>query len=298
MLSGFEPFHDIGFKIKADFPLVTYSQAIPGDFPEIMTHWHDEMEILYFRKGQGYIDIGMERHEISEGDIVSVYPGQFHKLECPVGGSLSYDVILFCLPMLYTSQNDLCTEKYLLPLAEGRQDLPNILTPEDSCYPGVLECVRDIWNISLYYPEGYPLAVKGRLFQLLYILFYYQGEPLIKTHRKKSEDNARIVLDYVISHFREKLTVETMASVSGLSESHFMKFFKTAAGVPFIEYLNDYRLFYGYTLLFETEIPILDVAKECGFDNFSYFSRIFKREFGMTPSKFRKQAAQNLPLRQ
>ena len=62
-----------------------------------------------------------------------------------------------------------------------------------------------------------------------------------------------------------------------------MKFFKNTMGTTFTEYLNDYRLTMASRLLISSEASILDIAAEVGFDNLSYFNRLFKKRFYVTP---------------
>ena len=148
--------------------------------------------------------------------------------------------------------------------------------------------MQETVEIGRYYPIGYPLAIKSRLFQLFYILFYNQTDPLPRTRPRKSIEKARLILTYIADNCREHLSVETMAEISSLSESHFMKFFKSAVGLPFIEYLNEYRLNIAGVLLSNTEDSVVDIAAACGYDNVSYFNRLFKRKYQTTPSKYRK----------
>ena len=91
----------------------------------------------------------------------------------------------------------------------------------------------------------------------------------------------------------EKITIKTIAYELGLSQSHFMKFFKNTMGTTFIDYLNDYRLTMVSRLLVSSESSILDIAAESGFDNLSYFNRMFKKRFGMTPREYRKKFMEN-----
>ena len=95
-------------------------------------------------------------------------------------------------------------------------------------------------------------------------------------------------MKYVENHYGERLTIETMAAVSGFSQSHFMKFFKNTMGVSFIEYLNDYRLTMAARLLLASSDAIVAISAECGFENLSYFNRMFRRKYGVTPSEYRK----------
>ena len=82
-----------------------------------------------------------------------------------------------------------------------------------------------------------------------------------------------------------------MADALYLSQSHFMKFFKNTMGTTFTEYLNDYRLTMASRLLISSEASILDIAAEVGFDNLSYFNRLFKKRFYVTPREYRKRFA-------
>ena len=59
-------------------------------------------------------------------------------------------------------------------------------------------------------------------------------------------------------------------------------------GTSFIEYLNEYRLTMASRLLLSSDASILDIANEVGFDNLSYFNRLFKKRFLTTPSNYRK----------
>jgi AraC-like DNA-binding protein len=67
-----------------------------------------------------------------------------------------------------------------------------------------------------------------------------------------------------------------------------MKYFKQAMGVSFTSYLNSYRLTMAARLLLQSDATVLSIATEVGFDNLSYFNRVFKRQFHATPSDFRR----------
>ena len=99
----------------------------------------------------------------------------------------------------------------------------------------------------------------------------------------------KLILKYVENNYMNKITIEDMATEVGLSQSHFMKYFKQTMGASFIDYLNEYRLTMASRLLLSSESSILDIAAEVGFDNLSYFNRIFKKRFELTPSAYRKK---------
>ena len=72
------------------------------------------------------------------------------------------------------------------------------------------------------------------------------------------------------------------------TSSHFMKYFKRYMGMPFTQYLNDFRLEKAAGFLRTTSLPVTDVAQKCGFDNISYFNRLFRKKYHGTPGEYRK----------
>lgn len=97
------------------------------------------------------------------------------------------------------------------------------------------------------------------------------------------------------SHYQERITIQDAASYCDYSPSHFMKYFKRAMGMSFIEYLNGFRLEKACQLLLASDSTVLEISQEAGFDNLSYFNRCFKKKFAQTPSAYRSM---QLHLRQ
>ena len=60
-------------------------------------------------------------------------------------------------------------------------------------------------------------------------------------------------------------------------------------GTSFVDYLNDYRLSMASRMLVSSDDKIIDIAAHCGYDNLSYFNRIFKKKYGITPSAYRRK---------
>ena len=58
-----------------DSPYITYLCSIPLDFGYVPMHWHDEMEIIYIKKGNGTITVDFTQHTVSAGDIALILPG-------------------------------------------------------------------------------------------------------------------------------------------------------------------------------------------------------------------------------
>lgn len=93
---------------------------------------------------------------------------------------------------------------------------------------------------------------------------------------------------YIKQHLAEKLTLEQAAEQVALSKSYFCRVLKDELGYTFTEYVNHLRIERAMLYLRESVLSIADVAYAVGFDDQSYFTRIFKKATGMSPGQYRK----------
>lgn len=281
-----------------DFPYITYPCSIPLDFPSVPLHWHEEAEIIYFKKGKGILTIDFNRYEISAGAIALILPGQLHSIDqcesktpasSPMGKeSMEYENIIFKPSLLLSKQNDICSTNFIAPIFTGELAVPSIYTPDMPGYPAIAACIDANDDASDKRPFGYPLIIKGQLFLFFSLILQNRQKDAAPKTNHKSLDKMKVILKYVENHYMEKITIEAAAKETGLSASHFMKYFKNTMGTSFINYLNEYRLTMAQRLLVSSESSILAIAEECGFENLSYFNRIFKKRYAQTPREYRK----------
>ncbi len=95
--------------------------------------------------------------------------------------------------------------------------------------------------------------------------------------------------EWVAEHYDHEAPVSAMASLSGLAERSFKRRFKTATGMPPMEYVQTIRLEEAKHMLETTELSIEAVADEVGYGDASFFSRLFRRNVGLTPAQYRKR---------
>lgn len=283
----YENYQEKKSHVDASFPYNTLLCSIPLDFDKVPLHWHDEMEIIYIKKGHGYVTVDFQQYKVSGNTIVLILPGQLHSIEQYDDLSMEYENILFHMNMLLPRTEDTSSIHFLRPLLSGQITVPSVFSVISPHYKDISACIDACDEICKTKPEGYDLYIKGKLFEFFYVLS--NRCRMEKNPRTiKSLDKLKIILKYVETNYMQKITISDIAEQVEFSESHFMRYFKETMGTSFIDYLKEYRLTMAARLLLASDDTILSIAEEVGFDNLSYFNRAFKKHYGVTPSQYRK----------
>lgn len=92
---------------------------------------------------------------------------------------------------------------------------------------------------------------------------------------------------WVRQHYTEDAALEDAAASMGMSPFYFSRQVKAATGKTFLEYVTAYRIQRAKQRLLSTELPISDVGRAVGYPDSNYFTKVFKRTVGCTPSAYR-----------
>ena len=98
----------------------------------------------------------------------------------------------------------------------------------------------------------------------------------------------RPVVEYISEHFCEKIYIESLSEMLGVSPDYFTKMFKDSIGRTPIDYINGMRINEAMNLLCNTDDSMADIADKIGFCNPNYFHKIFKQYMGISPLAYRK----------
>lgn len=267
------------------FPFNIYPCTIPGDFRQVAVHWQDSMELIYIKRGSGLVQTGAQVCTAQSGDIFVLTPGTLHAIRQIESCTMEYENIIFDVELLGGAE-DLCAEKYLLPLQSGRLALPEHITPDEVWYPQAADCLKEAEEANRCKQFGYELCIKGALLRFLALLI--AQSKALPPAEKASTQRLRAVLQWISAHYSEPVCVADAAALCQCSPNHFMRWFRQMTGQTFIIFLREYRLNAAAEALRTTEDTILSISEQCGFENLSYFNREFKAHFGMTPREYRK----------
>jgi YesN/AraC family two-component response regulator len=105
----------------------------------------------------------------------------------------------------------------------------------------------------------------------------------------KTSAVANKVSDYIEEHYTENISLREVADAMGYSDAYFCKIFKQCFEMSFISYLNGYRTKKAIDLLGDVTVSIKDISAMSGYRDANYFTRIFKKTTGVTPSEYRER---------
>ncbi|MEM8883328.1 MAG: AraC family transcriptional regulator [Planctomycetota bacterium] len=171
----------------------------------------------------------------------------------------------------------------VLLTSEQLRDVPQF-QDEDLCRAGVLvmDALRERVGSEVIF-EALSRVFLVRLIQR----YGLERDPDADFDASFTAEQYKRVLDFVARHFARKITLEEMASVAAISESHFARLFKQSVRQTPYQFVIAYRIEKAKEMLADRDRRMSDIALACGFSDQAHFSRLFKRHQGRTPSEWR-----------
>lgn len=272
-------------------PFAQYVTWLPWSFANFPIHWHKEVEIIYVDNGSCEINLDLQQYQLKKGDIVIVRPYILHSLKQykkETGCCFSW---VFDLNMLSYGITDACYVKCFKPFMEDKFSYPPVISETANGYEELKEILLGIHKACDEKKEYIELDIKWRLEKLFYTLIegIFSKRKGNLEQKKENATNVKIVVDYIHEHYQNPITIAELANLLHFSEPYFMRYFKKHTGVTSVDYINDFRMNKAIELLINTDDSVMEIAIQVGMHNISYFNRIFKKKYEMTPREYRKK---------
>lgn len=239
-----------------------------------LAHRHDYFEIILYRKCSGSCIINGSLYRILDACLFFLTPKDYHKIETENPEDATSVIISF-------------SETLIDPELASR-----IAFLSRVWYSPTEEVMRTIESLHENYIKRSSCHQK-KLFHLLNAILCdvtEHGEALSDQELCMSPAIADAV-SVVLSDISQNYTLENLSRDCGFSASYFSNLFHKEMGKPFKAWLNDTRVEHAKGLLAESDLPILEIGYECGYNTPSQFIKIFKRATGIPPSVYRKECS-------
>lgn len=278
---------------NTDYPVAVYYVDLRNMFLEcVPPHWHSEMEIDLVRSGSVRFSVGESEALLSAGDSIWINSGHLHSIQPASDSDCVVLSILFNSSYLFEQPDSFLATKYYLPLIENRQLGYAVLRSGEVNDRRSLDAVESILSANLNKEYGYELETKSLLstFWLRLLEYSVSGDNDAELKALTDEERVKEAIGFIHKEYMHELKLEDIAGSIHVSNSECCRCFKRSTSLTPFEYLLRYRIFEAARRMQKNDPSAASMQKlseSVGFNNASYFNRVFKKNLGCTPSEYR-----------
>lgn len=262
----------------------------------IETHSHEFIEFVYVADGTGKHLYQGQSYSISIGDVFVIEPGKKHGYQASGSKSLLVYNIIF-QPTVFRNEikalskfHSFVNFFYVEPFLRETKNFEYRLTLNAN---ERMEMIFLLDRLVKDYKEkglGYHLLIKTRMIEMfIFLSRCYDARmhnPMQEIDVSESELFWQIA-EFIERNYNRPLSLQQISQFCGMSQSAFTAKFKQYFGKPFVTYRNELRINAAKDLLKNTDEKILSISQKTGFQDLSFFHKVFKHFVGITPGKFR-----------
>lgn len=279
--------------ITPSFPYIIDKTDI-SVFP-IPWHWHEELEFIKVEEGDEDVLTNNGVYLVRAGEGYFVNTNVMTMKRKSEGSETTYEIgHVFHPVLLYGHYGSLIEQKYMRPVLQD-PTLEVVIMRKDT-EPGQ-QFIRALDRLTNLQDESGPEDA-GRVFLTrnllsegwLALLREIRTNP--DAHRRGSAqgtDRIRQMMQFINNHYARKITLQEIADSAFSSKRECIRTFHRNLSKTPVEYLTQVRLENARAFLARPEKSITQIAEECGFSDSSYFTKIFRENYHMTPKEYRRQ---------
>lgn len=266
-------------------------------------HLHEFLQINYISEGKCMHCIEGSEYEVKMGDVFVIPPNVPHCIKKISGCNATVYEIEFSPDFINSSlvsginssnisDSIIWDFAYLSPfMVDAANVHPGFMLSEN-----VQTKIETLFSDMLYeytnQLSGFEYVLSGfTLSLLIFIGREYNKEITSSDHSEiyiTKKQNILDAIEYINTHYNENLSVNDVARQAFISPSYFKSLFKYFTSKTFVEYLNHVRITKATVLLRQTDMKVIDIALDTGFNYVNHFNRVFKQLMGVTPLQYRK----------
>lgn len=246
-------------------------------------HRHSTVMIVYFTHGSGIHDIDFKRYEVKPGSVFMLTPGQIHAWE------LSEDAegyILFHSEWLFNDKNSIAQK--LQRSRVQKESLSSMFIPlSKKRFTDILECMVEEYLDKKFASKIYLASLITQVYLELFRLQLGNDTTLMDTQRiyYVHYNLFEKILEY---EYKTNKKVSYYASKLNMTPKHLNRIVNQVTGKTATDVILERVIFEAQRMIVNTDLNLNQIALELGYDDYTYFSRLFKKKKGVSPSNFQR----------
>ena len=259
-------------------------------------HYHAEVELIHFKKGEGTQFIGDNISHFKAGDVILVgsqlpHYWRFDESYFKEDPRHSADVRVahFCEnfwgdQFLQLPENKLI--KVLLERSKRGLQITGEIKKQVASILATMLNTDGAERIIMLLKALNTIAGSSPLNYLTSIGFKYD-------HNESESERLNNIYEYSVRNFRKKIYLEEIADIAGVSANSFCRYFKSKTRKTYSQFVIEIKVGYACKLLIENKLNIKQLCYDSGFNNFSTFHKHFKQVTGKSPLMYQKEFTKN-----
>ena len=227
-------------------------------------HLHGSFELITVTKGKMSVTVDKKEYLLDEKKMLLVFPNQIHDLKS-LGESSHY----------------LCIFSPKLVSAYAKHTHSSV--PSDNLFSPSEYLLGKFLSL---HEDSSLIKVKGVLYSLC---AEFDAGASYRERKTDKGDLLPEIFQFVENNFAYTCTLRDLARATSYSYEYLSKYFRAHTGITFTDYVCGYRINEACYALQNSELSILQVSLECGFDSLRSFNRNFKKTLGVTPNEYREK---------
>lgn len=295
-IAGINDFREAAVHGTPEYPMQAYINHFRWCPDHLIGwHWHPEIEVTAVLSGEVEIFINNTSFILKAGEGFFINANVMHK-QAALPDSDEYPVlatICFQPDFIGDCGENLIFRKYIMPITGSKTLRCVKLSPENKWQQEMINAVCRVCELSEKHNFGYELRCRDIMSEMWCSLAENVNEaaPMpIDRRTITSEKRLKKMLSYIYENYQNEMTVEDIANAANISKSECFRCFRSMIEKKPVEFLNEYRLKKSLELLSSTDMPVTEVCLSCGFGHISYFGKLFREAYGMSPRDYRNKA--------
>jgi len=253
----------------------------------------DSFTVLYVRAGVIDVNVEGEVIQLTSNFGIGIKQGVSYSIRTVGVSKSEIEILIFNHSAVFGYGTTMMSVSYRDPVINRKSTKYIAFNCRTEPGIGICQQMDAIFYVNATNDFGSELMVMGSLCQIWYlVLRLYKPIPLKKNTQKFSNDEYRVrqAIGFIDSHYMYQITLDDIANSIHISKSECCRCFKRVLDLTPIDYLVRYRIYTAAAILDnpEIEVPaISELALSMGFNNISYFNKMFKRFMDSTPTEYR-----------
>ncbi len=256
-------------------------------------HMHAFFEMTYVYSGSCVNRIEEQPIVMNQGDFCLIAPDTSHTLGVFDDNSIVLNILIRKSTFrelffdLFTGENPL--SQFFKRIFYNTESISNYIWFHQLSNPHLSAAMKLLTAESWSQGDGDKKAAENLLRTVFCYLMRHKGPVLLAEQASRQSSVIKNILLYMQNNY-QTVTLHELAKHFKYSPDHLGKMIKKQTGSTFVKILQNIRLQKACKMLYSTNLQILEICYSIGYGSVEFFNRTFKKQFGMTPTEYRRQA--------